>query len=125
MLSYRDTMLIGQASYQDVLDSLTAAGFGATLTQTGGMNAALEVLLDGGHTLLITDAEGSLSWDREEHQGWGVGLYPPDQANTDGDCLAFESTDDRSTAALLPLVNAVLTGYVRKRRTEASRTGST
>ncbi len=60
------------------------------------MDAALEVLLDGGHTLLITDAEDSLSWDREEHQSWGVGLYPPDPANTDGERLAFDSTPDGS-----------------------------
>ena len=61
MLSYDATMSIGQASYQDVLDHLAVGGFGATFTQTGGMNAALEVVLDGGHTLLITDAEDSLS----------------------------------------------------------------
>jgi len=53
-------------------------------------------------------AEDSLSWDREEHRGWGVGLYPPDQANTDGDCLAFGSTEDAAVPALLPLVEQVL-----------------
>lgn len=80
------------------------------------MNAALEVLLDGGHTLLITDAEDSLSWDRDEHQGWGVGLYPPDQANTDGECLAFDSTPDGSVAALLPLVDSVMAAHVQRNR---------
>ncbi len=113
MLGYDATMSIGQAQYQDVLDRLAAAGFGATFTQTGGMNAALEVLLDGGHTLLITDAEDSLSWERAEHQGWGVGLYPPDQANTDGECLAFDSTDDGAPEALSELVWRVLRAFTR------------
>lgn len=116
MLSYDQTMAIGADRYRDVLDRLSAAGFGATFTQTGGMNAALEVLLDGGHTLLITDAEDSLSWDREEHRGWGVGLYPPDQANTDGECLAFDSTEDGSPEVLLSLLGQVLNDYVRRRR---------
>ena len=116
MLSYDATMGVGQAQYQDVLDHLAAAGLGATFTQTGGMNAGLEVLLDGGHTLLITDAEESLSWDRQEHHGWGVGLNPPDHANEGGDCLAFDSTDDSSPQALVPLALAVLAGYTRSRR---------
>lgn len=114
MLGYDQTMTVGADRYRDVLDQLSAAGFGATFTQTGGMNAALEVLLDGGHTLLITDAEDSLSWDRDGHQGWGVGLYPPDQANTDGGCLAFDSTEDGSPEALLPLLRQVLSAYVRR-----------
>ncbi len=75
MMGYDATMAIGQARYQDVLDLLQATGLGATFTQTGGMNAALEVLLDGGHSLLITDAQEPLAWDRIEHMGWGVGLY--------------------------------------------------
>lgn len=116
MLSYDQTMTIGSDRYRDVLDQLSAAGFGATFTQTGGMNAALEVLLDGGHTLLITDAEDTLSWERADHQGWGVGLYPPDRANTGGECLAFDSTDDGSPQALLPLMQKVLDSYVRGRQ---------
>ena len=116
MLSYDATMGVGQAQYQDVLDHLAAAGLDATFMQTGGMNAGLEVLLDGGHTLLITDAEESLSWDRQEHNGWGVGLYPPDHANEGGDCLAFDSTDDGSPEALPPLVHQVLDAWVRARR---------
>jgi len=114
MLDYQTTMKLGQARYQDVLDHLREAGMVGVFTQTGGMCAALEVLLDSGHALLITDAEDSLSWNREDHQGWGAGLYPPDQANTDGECLAFDSTEDGSPAALLPLVESVLTQYLRR-----------
>ncbi len=116
MLDYPTTMTIGASRYQDVLDVLREAGLDATFTQTGGMNAALEVMLDGGHTLLITDAEDSLAWDREEHQGWGVGLYPPDQANTDGECLAFDSTDDGSARRLPELAWQVLRNYTRDAR---------
>lgn len=104
MIDYDATLQLGAQRYRDVLDLLAASGLTASFTQTGGMNAALEVLLDGGHTLLITDAEDSLAWDREEHHGWGVGLYPPDQANTDGECLAFDSTDDGAPQALPALV---------------------
>ncbi|MDP9459968.1 MAG: hypothetical protein M3Q22_06875 [Actinomycetota bacterium] len=70
MLDYESTMRLGQAQYQDVIDDLTGAGLPTSFTQTGGMNAALEVRLDGGHTLLVTDAEDSLSWARAEHAGW-------------------------------------------------------
>ena len=115
MLNYDTTMRIGQRRYQDVLDMLAASRLGATFTQTGGMNVPLEVLLDGGHTLLITDAEDSLSWDRAEHAGWAVGLYPPDHANEGGDCLAFDSSDDGTPAALVPLVRRVLKDYTRRR----------
>ncbi len=120
MLDIDTTMSIGRTAYQDVLDQLQDAGFGATFTQTGGMNAALEVMLDGGYTLLITDAEDSLSWDRQEHRGWGVGLYPPDQADTDGECKAFDSTEDGTAPALLLLADQVLRDYVR--RQNAGRT---
>lgn len=116
MLDYQTTMRVGQSRYQDVLDLLEAQGLGATFTQTGGMCAALEVLLDSGHTLLITDEEDTLSWDREEHRGWGVGLYPPDQANTDGECLVFDSTDDGSPQALVPLVEQVLRQWSQRVR---------
>ena len=117
MLDYDATMLIGRSCYQDVLDHLTSAGLPAAFTQTGGMCAALEVLLDSGHTLLITDAEDSLSWDWEQHQGWGVGLYPPDQANTDGECLASDSTDDGSRQSPVPLVDRVLRQWTQRGRT--------
>ena len=113
MYDYATTMAIGQTRYQDVLECLGAAGLPATFTQTGGMCAALEVMLDSGQTLLVTDAEDALSWDREEHQGWGVGLYAPASAYDDG-ALAFDSTPDGSVSALLPLVGEVLTSFTRR-----------
>lgn len=112
MLSYEETMALGQAHYQDVIDELAAAGLPATFTQTGGMNAALEVLLDGGHALLITDAEDSLSWARSEQDGWGVGLYARGE-QYDGQILAAASVGTSDTGSLLQLIHAVLAEAVR------------
>lgn len=113
MLSYEETMTLGQARYQDVLDALAAAGHLAAFTQTGGMNAALEVVLEGGWALLITDAEDSLSWDRATQEGWGVGLYAPDE-RYDGTLLAWSSTDDVDTSSLLALVEQVLLSAAKR-----------
>lgn len=113
MLSYEATMRIGRNRYQDVLDLLAGAGLSASFTQTGGMCAALEITLTGtlsAYELLVCDEDDTLSWDRAEHRGWSVGLYPTDHANEGGECLAFDSTPDGSPAALLPLVHRVLAG---------------
>lgn len=112
VLSYDETMAVGQAEYQDVIDALAAAGLPTAFTQTGGMNAALEVRLDGGYSLLVTDADDSLSWARREQQGWGVLLYPPEQAY-DGEPLASGSATDTSTTTLLELIQQVLRRAVR------------
>jgi hypothetical protein len=72
-------MRIGAGRYQDVLAALAAAGLTGRFTQTGGMNAALKVTLEGGRVLLITDADEALSWDRAEQHGWGVGLYADEE----------------------------------------------
>ncbi len=69
-------MQFGHDRYVDVIDALNDAGLPATFTQTGGMNAALEVTLETGQYLLITDAGDSLSWNREQQNGWGVGVDP-------------------------------------------------
>ena len=111
MLTYEQTMALGRSQYEDAIDELTAAGLPTSFTQTGGMNAALEVRLDGGFALLVTDAEDSLSWARAEHAGWAVTLYAADQAY-DGDCLAFGSTPESSVAALRDLVQRVLRSAV-------------
>jgi len=116
MLDYGETMVIGQARYQDVLDELATAGLPASFTQTGGMCAALEVTLDSGHTLLIAGQNDPLAWDREDHHGWVVGLYPPDRAGSDGECLVRDRTADSSLPALRPLIDTVLTAYLVARR---------
>lgn len=101
-------MATGAQRYRDVLDSLLAEGLSATFTQTGGMCAAIEVALEGGRSLLITDAEDSLAWNRDEHQGWGVGLYRPSSEYDDGP-ERFEGDPDGSLSTLLSLVKRVLT----------------
>lgn len=108
MLDYRTTMAIGEDRYRDVLDLLAAAGLDAAFIQTGGMCAALEVVLDNGHSLLITDEEDTLAWDRAEHEGWAVGLYPPHRDECDSGCLQFDCTSDGSPEALVPLIHAAL-----------------
>ncbi|NNH21869.1 hypothetical protein [Pseudokineococcus marinus] len=107
MASNADAMTTGEDRYRDVLDLLREEGMLAVFTQTGGGNAALEARLPDGRTLLVTDEEDSLSWNREEHRGWGVGIYREGTEYDDGP-LAFESTDDGAPAALLPLVRAVI-----------------
>lgn len=51
MLDYDTTMGTGQARHQADVDRLAGTGLGADFTETGGMNAALEVLLASGHTI--------------------------------------------------------------------------
>lgn len=70
------------------------------------MNAAIQVQLETGRELLITDSEDSLSWARTEQRGWGVGLYTCDE-HDDG-ALRFECSEDASSDALLGLIRAVL-----------------
>jgi hypothetical protein len=111
VLDFDTTMALGQAQYQDVIDELAAAGLPTVFTQTGGMNAALEVRLDGGHTLLVTDAADSLAWARAEHVGWAVALFAPEQAY-DGEVLAADATDDGSPAGLRALIDRVLRAAV-------------
>lgn len=91
-MTYDEAMRYGAAQYADVIQALWKAGFRASFTQTGGMCAALEVRLETGASLLITDAEDALCWDRLDHCGWGVGMYPPDDDH-DAESLAFEQTE--------------------------------
>ncbi|RJK92524.1 hypothetical protein [Vallicoccus soli] len=107
MLDHGGSARAGQDGYRDVIDALNTLGLPTAFTQTGGSHAALEVRLDDGHTLLVTDEEESLSWDRDEHAGWGVGLYRPGSEYDDGP-LAFHSTAGSSLQALLLVVEQLL-----------------
>lgn len=100
-MTYQETIAVGAAEYADVLATLRAAGFPAQFTQTGGMNAAIESVLDGGGRLLVTDAEDPLAWFRASHEGWAVGVYPPGDTP---DPLGFAETSDGSLEALMPLI---------------------
>jgi hypothetical protein len=106
VMSYEETMRWGATQYADVLAALRADGLPATFIQTGGMCAAIEAQLETGHTLLITDAEDTLSWARAEHAGWGVGLYYEREDN-DG-ALAYGQVDNGETGALLDLITDVM-----------------
>lgn len=100
-------MAAGASRYADVIEALGSAGLPTVFTQTGGMCAALEVTLETGQHLLISDAEDSLSWDRDGQRGWGVGLYRRESEYDDGP-VAFLDTGDTSTEALLMLVQQML-----------------
>jgi len=102
-----DAMAIGAARYADIIATLNGAGLPTVFTQTGGMCAALEVTLDNGQHLLITDAEDSLSWERAEQRGWGVGRYVTDSEYDDGP-RAFADSEDTGSNTLLRLVREVL-----------------
>lgn len=105
-MSYDDTMAWGAEQYRDVLTLLKKEGLPAAFTQTGGMCAAIEVQLETGHTLLITDADDTLSWARAEHVGWGVGLYEPGE-HFDGP-VAYGQTEASDTESLLRLAVEVM-----------------
>jgi hypothetical protein len=107
MQSYEESMAVGSAGYKDVLAQLAKANLSACFVHTGGMNAALQIVLDGRYSLLVTDVEESLSWDRPDHNGWAVGLYPP-ESEYDGETVAYASCEDGSLSALLLLVRFVL-----------------
>lgn len=105
-MNYEETMRYGAAQYADVLAALSEAGLPAEFTQTGGMCAAIQVPMEGGAYLLVTDVEDTLAWERGEHRGWGVGLYD-DEEHHDG-ARAYGESEDGSVEALVPLIMAVM-----------------
>lgn len=105
--SYEKAMEYGHGQYRDVIAHLGDAGLPARFTQTGGMCAALQVDLPDGRYLLICDADDTLSWERADHSGWSVGLYPPEDQYT-GEPLEYLQDPDGSPGALLPLLRRVL-----------------
>jgi hypothetical protein len=107
-MNYEETMQYGESQYRDVIDALRERGLIFSFTQTGGMTAALEAVLDGGASLLITDVEDGLSWERRWHEGRGDGLYG--EIEDRGERLACASSDDGDVETLLGLVDEVLQG---------------
>jgi hypothetical protein len=84
--------------YADVLSELKTSGYDATITQTGGMCLAIAISLDDGRTILVTDKDDILPWERESHSGWGIGLYTD---VNDAAPIQFVSVDDGSPSALV------------------------
>jgi hypothetical protein len=107
-LTYEQTMAWGAQQWSDVTDRIRSAGLGrAEFTQTGGMCAAIVAGLEDGYYLLVTDAEDTLSWDRASHQGWYVGLYPPEN-EVSSEPITYLEDPDGSTDKLLELIRTVL-----------------
>lgn len=109
-MTYEQTMAFGAEQYRDVLDALASAGLPAVFIQTGGMNAALEVSLDGGAYLLLTDLEDTLSWNRDDHAGWYVGLYEAEEKRTVDGPLRWLEHHDGSADKAVELARRVLRG---------------
>ena len=74
---YAAAMAHGAAQYADVITALDEAGLPTVFTQTGGMCAALEMTLETGGHVLVTDAEDTLAWDRGQHAAVGGRALPP------------------------------------------------
>lgn len=102
---YDEQLRRGAAEYQDALDVLSHAGFPCAFTQTGGMNAAIEVRLERGW-LLVTDVDDALPWSREFLRGWGVGYYQ-DHSWCEGPS-AFVDSDSPAAEVLPGLVKQCL-----------------
>lgn len=92
-------------STADVLAALDEAGLPAVFTQTGGMCAAIEMQLETGWTLSVTDSEDSLAWARTEHQAGGLGLY--DAKEDRDEAHAFGQVYEGDIPSLLGLVKDV------------------
>ena len=103
---YEARMRLGRREYADIIETLSELGLPTEFTQTGGMNAALEVQLETGAHLLVTDAEESLAWHCGQQQGWRVGLYT-DPEHSDGP-ERFESTESNEVDALIEIIKQVL-----------------
>lgn len=113
---YNRQMARGASEYADVIKVLETLGLPTIFTQTGGMNAALEVQLETGETLLVTDYEDVLPWERSALSGWAVGRYQAGEAAADG-AVDFASTPDTSLRGLVGLIDIVLSRTQRPRQT--------
>jgi hypothetical protein len=113
-MSYEETMQRGAEEYRDVLDALAAVGLEGQFVQTGGMCAAIEIMLDGGYYLLLTDEDDTLAWDRTEHAGWQASLLEPEGRETMDGPLEHASDPDGSAASAVLLSQTAL-----KRRARA------
>jgi hypothetical protein len=95
---YDRAMMHAVEVYADVLSALAQAGYSAAMTQTGGMCLAIEISLAGGATVLVTDKDEILPWDRDDHRGWGIDRYPTDDS---AEPIQSVAVDDGSPAALV------------------------
>lgn len=109
-MTYDETMAWGARQYRDVLDALAEVGLDGEFTQTGGMCAAIQVTLDGGYYLLLTDRDDTLSWSRSEHRGWYVGLFAPDDRRQEDGPMRYVLDEDGSCESAVELTIRLLRG---------------
>jgi hypothetical protein len=108
---YEQQLQAGAAEYADALNALRGAGLPCEFSQTGGMNAAIEVRLERGW-VLVTDLDDALPWCRTYQRGWGVGYYT-DQSWCEGPEEFVDSEDSRPE--MLPALVEQCLGLVRPR----------
>lgn len=98
--------------YADVIAALAAAGFAASIDQTGGMCMALRFALPDGFGML-TDRDDTLSYDREEWDGWYFAVYAGDDQSDDFDPepIACECHEVKSAVTAVDLVRSVLAEF--------------
>lgn len=121
-MGYEETMQAGAARYGDVTEMLRRDfGVAATFTQTGGMCAAIEMMLETGAMVLVTSADDSLPWDRAALTSWGVGVYAPNVGCcsdtepchcVDSAPAGWAEVSQAGYAALFATVSAALRDYV-------------
>lgn len=102
--AYERAMRDGTEEYGDILRLLTENGYRPEFTQTGGMCAAIELKVDDGHYVLITDNDQPLPWARSEHSGWAVGVYDSEDVS---EPILYATTSDSAPAALVELLGSL------------------
>jgi len=108
-VNYAETMAYGTGQYRPVIDGLRDAGLPAQFVQTGGMCAALEVRLETGHVLIVTEADDSLSWDWAHHHSWGVGAYTAKSyENSFSDQLGYVESENGDLPTLIKLIEQLI-----------------
>ncbi len=109
-----DATAFGARQYWDVLQLLTRAGLQADFVVDDDGGAAVQIQLDSGQTLLVTEVDGPLPRLREDHRSWGVSLHRTRRGPDEEGPAAWDgSQDDGSLKALLPLVSGVLLDTMR------------
>jgi hypothetical protein len=111
---FKGSMNTVNTVYRDAISTLAAITGTAQITQLGGMDLALESILEGGW-MWITDLHDSLPWDRADHQGWWAGIYEGHMNQTEPGRkpIVWAEIDDTSMTALGQIVRSALAQFHR------------
>jgi hypothetical protein len=115
---YSAAMDRAHETYRDVLEALWSAEIPAFMTQTGGMCLAIQIPWRKADWFWLTDKGDSLSWDRQETDGWALGFYLDEDDYGEGVWAGDLLTRDLKSPETA--VELVLEG-IRKAQTEDPR----